>query len=78
MAKPNEQHQFDLLCVRHNVFEGITYKYILTSVDVASRYKVARALRAKKPSEVSFVLEAIYKKVIYKKVCVFRYPKVLQ
>ena len=78
VTKPNEQHQFDLLCVRHNVFEGKTYKYILTSVDVASRYKVARALRTKKPSEVSFVLEAIYKKVIYKKVCVFRYPKVLQ
>ena len=49
------------------------YKYILTGVDVASRYKVARALRTKKESEVAFVLETIYKKV-----GVFRYPNVFQ
>ena len=46
----------------HNLFEGNMYKYILTGVDVASSYKVARPLRIKKPSEVVFVLEAIYKK----------------
>ena len=46
----------------HNLFEGNMYKYILTGVDVASSYKVARPLRVKKPSEVVFVLEAIYKK----------------
>ena len=46
----------------HNVFEGNTYKYILKGIDIASRYKVARTLRTKKPSEVAFVLEAIYKK----------------
>ena len=34
VTKPNEQHQFDLLYVPHNVFEGNTYKYILTGVDV--------------------------------------------
>ena len=46
---------------------------MLTSVDVASRHKVARALRAKKATEVAFVLEAIYKK------CgVFKYPKEFQ
>ena len=44
MAKPNEQHQFDLLYMPHNVFEGNTYKYILTDIDVALRYKVARPL----------------------------------
>ena len=62
VTKPNEQHQFDLLYMPHTPFEGNMYKYILTGTDVASRYKVARPLRTKKPSEVAFVVEAIYKK----------------
>ena len=62
VTKPNEQHQFDLLYMPHNLFEGNTYKYILTGIDVTSRYKVARPPRTKKSSEVAFVLEAIYKK----------------
>ena len=57
----------------HDLFEGNTYKYILTGIDVASRYRVAGALKTKKSSEVAFVLEAIYKKG-----CVFKYPKVFQ
>ena len=57
----------------HNLFEGNTYKYILTGIDVASKYKVARPLKTKKPSEVVFVLETIYKKG-----GVFKYPKVFQ
>ena len=73
VTKPNEQHQFGLLYMPHNVFEENTYKYILTGTDVASRYKVARPLRTKKSSEVVFVLEAIYKKG-----GVFKYPKVFQ
>ena len=62
VTKPNEQHQFDLLYMPHNLFEGNTYKYILTGIDVASRCKVARSLRTKKSSKVTFVLEAIYEK----------------
>ena len=73
MTKPNEQHQFDILYVPHNLFEGNTYKYILTSINVASRYKVARALKTKKSSEFALVLEAIYKKGN-----VFKYPKAFQ
>ena len=73
MTRPNEQHQFDLLYMPHNLFEGNTYKYILTGIDVASRYKVARPLKTKNPSEVAFVLKAIYKKDD-----VFKYPKVFQ
>ena len=73
VTKPNEQHQFDILYMPHNLFEGNTYKYILTGIDVASRYKVARPLKTKKSSEVAFVLEAIYKKG-----GVFKYPKVFQ
>ena len=46
----------------HNLFEGNTYKCILTGINVASTYKVTRPLRTKKSSEVAFVLEAIYKK----------------
>ena len=40
---------------------------------MASRYKVARPLRTKKTSGITFVLEAIYKKS-----GVFKYPKALQ
>ena len=73
VTKPNEQHQFDLLYMPHNLFEGNMYKYILTDTDVASRYKVARSLTTKKSSEISFVLEGIYKKG-----GVFKYPKTFQ
>ena len=73
VTKPNEQHQFDLLYMPHNLFEGNTYKYILTGIDVGSRYKVARPLKTKKSSEVAFVLEAIYKEG-----GVFKCPKTFQ
>ena len=73
MTKPNEENQFDMLYMPHNLFEGNTYKYALTGIDVASRYKIARPLRTKKSSEVAFVL-----KVIYKKGDVFKCPKVFQ
>ena len=73
MTKPNKQHQFDLLYMPHNLFEGNTYKYILIGIDVAPRYKVVKPLRTRKSSEVSSVLEAIYKKG-----GVFKYPKAFQ
>ena len=73
VTKPNEQHQFDLLYMPHNYFKGTTYKYILTCIDVASRYKVARPLRTKKSSQITFVLEAIHKKG-----GMFKYPKMFQ
>ena len=57
----------------HNLFEANTYKYILTGIDVAPRYKVVKPLRTRKSSDVSFVLEAIYKKG-----GVFKYPKAFQ
>ena len=73
MTKPNEQHQFDLVYMPHNLFEGNTYKYILTGIDVVSRHKVTRSLRTKTSSEVAFVLETIYKKG-----GVSKYPKTFQ
>ena len=66
-------HQFDVLYVPSDVVYGTEYKYILTGVDVVSRYKVARALRSKKADELPFVLEAIYKKGGD-----FKYPKIFQ
>ena len=47
VTKPNEQHHDDALYMPYNVFEGSTYKYILTSIDVASRYKFDRPLKTK-------------------------------
>ena len=63
VTEPNEQHQFDILYMPHNLFKGNTYKYILTGIDVVLRYKFARPLKTKKSSEVAFALKAIYKKV---------------
>ena len=57
----------------HNLFEGNTYKYILTGINVALSYKVARPLKTKKSIEVAFVLEEIYEKG-----GVFKYLKVFQ
>ena len=62
-----------MLYIPHNLYKGNTYKYILTGIDFASRYKVARPLRTTKSSKVAFVLEAIYKTV-----GVFKYPKAFQ
>ena len=57
----------------HNFFEGNTYRYLLSGVDVASRFKVARPLTTKKSSKVAFVLQAICKKCD-----AFKYPKAIQ
>ena len=46
----------------HDVFEGKTYKYLFSGVDVASRYGVAKPLMTKKSSLAAFLLGAIYKK----------------
>ena len=63
MTNSNEQHQFDLFYVHDNVFKGNTYKKnMITGLDFASRYKVSRAIKTKKKSEVSVMLEVIYRK----------------
>ena len=73
VTKPKDQHQFDLLYMSRNFSEGNTYKYILTGIDVASRYKVVWPLRTKKSREVAFGLKSIYKKS-----GVFKYRKAFQ
>ena len=74
ITKPNEQHQFDLVHMPHNVFEGNTYRYLLTGVHVPSRYGVTKPLTTKKSVEVVFVLERIHKK----NGATFKYHKVFQ
>ena len=56
VKRPNDQYQFDLLHMHHNLFEGNTYNYLLTGIDVKSRCRVTSALKTKKSSEVTFLL----------------------
>ena len=53
---PNALHQADLLFLPHD--EG--FKYCLTVIDVASRYKAGRPLKSKKSSDVAEALHSIY------------------
>ena len=57
MTKPNKQHQFDVLYIPHNVFEGNMYKYVLTGIDVAPRYKVATVPRTKNQANLHLCLK---------------------
>ena len=58
---PNEMHQFDLLYILSDTLYGNKYKYILSGIDVASRYKVARPLRTKQAKDVADMIADIYK-----------------
>ena len=58
---PNEMHQFDLLYMPSDTLYGNKYKYILTGIDAASRYKVARPLRTKQAHNVAEMIADIYK-----------------
>ena len=52
-AKPNDIHQSDLLSLPHDNFKKKTYKYALTIVDVASRYKGSYQLATKNSQKVA-------------------------
>ena len=39
---PNEMHQFDLLYMPSDTLYGNKYKYILSGIDVGSRFKVIK------------------------------------
>ena len=54
--KPNEAHQADLIFLPTD--NG--YKYALTVIDVASRYKAARALKSKSSEAVAAAFSDIY------------------
>ena len=71
---PNKVHQADLLYLPHDrpPRSRKTFKYALTVVDVASRYKEAEPLTTKEAKEVAAALERIYNRGPLK------WPKLLQ
>ena len=72
VAVPNEVHQADLLFLPHDRVRRKTFRYALTVVDVASRYKEAEPLTSKTAAEVANGLARIYKRRP------LRWPKLLQ
>ena len=69
---PNEVHQADLLFLPHDKVGKRTYKYALTVVDVASRFKATEPLATKEAKEVVDALSRIYRRGPLK------WPKLLQ
>ena len=59
--KPDSIHQADLLFLPHDKVGRVTYKYALTLVDIASRFKAARPLTSKRADEVAKAFANIYR-----------------
>ena len=62
MAAPNSVHQADLLFLPHDKLRRKIYKYALTVVDIASRYKEADPLTSKDSAEVAKAFQSIYRR----------------
>ena len=64
VATPNSVHQADLLFLPHDKLPRgkNIYKYALTVVDIASRYKEAEPLTSKNSDEVAKAFQSIYKR----------------
>ena len=64
VATPNSVHQADLLFLPHDKLSRgkKIYKYALTVVDIASRYKEAEPLTSKNSDEVAKAFQSIYKR----------------
>lgn len=69
---PNEVHQADLLFLPHDKVRRKTFKYALTVIDMASRFKEAEAVTSKDSSEIAAALTRIYQRGPLK------WPKLLQ
>ena len=69
---PNEVHQLDLLYMPSDTLYENKYKYIISEIDVASRYKVARASRMKQVRDFAEMIADIYK------IDPLTYPKIFQ
>jgi hypothetical protein len=54
--KPNHTHQVDILYLPHDK----KYKYALTVIDIASRYKEAEPLKTKQASDTAEAIQKIY------------------
>ncbi|KAL9959463.1 hypothetical protein ACROYT_G032789 [Oculina patagonica] len=74
VSTPNAVHQADLLFLPHDRLPRgrKVYKYALTVVDVASRYKEAEPLTSKDSTEVAKGFQAIYRRSALK------WPQMLQ
>jgi transposase InsO family protein len=57
---PNETHQMDLLFLPTDTIRRKRFKYCLTVIDIASRFKGAEPLSSKNANEVSSALVTIY------------------
>ena len=64
VAAPNSVHQADLLFLPHDKLPRgkKIYKYALTVVDIASRYKEAEPLTSKNSDEVAKAFQSIYRR----------------
>ena len=74
VSTPNSVHQADLLFLPHDKLPRgwKVYKYALTVVDIANRYKEAEPLTSKDSAEVAKAFEAIYRR------SPLAWPKMLQ
>jgi len=59
---PNDTHQIDLLYLPHDKIESKKYKYALTIVDNATKYKDAEPLTERSANAVAIALSKIYNK----------------
>ena len=69
---PNHTHQMDLLYLPHDRIRRKRFKYALTVVDIASRFKDAEPLTDKSAMAVTVALQTIYSRGPLK------YPKIIQ
>ena len=58
---PNEMRQFDLFYMPSDVLYGNKYKYIMSGIDAASRFKVTIPLRTKQAKDIAETIADIYK-----------------
>ena len=65
-------HQFDLLYMSSDALYRNEYKYILSEIDVAARYKVNRHLRTQQAKDVAEMIADFYK------VVPLTYPEIFQ
>ena len=64
VSTPNDVHQADLLFLPYDKVGRKTFKYALTMVDVASRYKAAEPLTTKEAKEVADALGRTYRRAL--------------
>ena len=68
---PNHTHQVDILYLPHDIVKGVKYKYCLSIIDIASRFKGGKPLKTKTAAEVSRAIEDVYDNTP------LNYPKVI-